>query len=401
MNKRIIVIGGGIVGLATAWRIKNSYPECELTVLEKETSVAQHQTGRNSGVIHSGIYYKPGSLKALNCTQGKDALITFCEQHKIPYQITGKVIIATKEQELSQLEVLLERGKANGVPVRRVTRDELLTIEPHVAGLAGLHVASTGIVSYTAVAEKLASLLNESNARVVTGFKVTSVTLRNGETEIVAHNKNSLVADLVVNCAGLACDRIALMMGTEPGLRIIPFRGEYFQLNQEKAYLCRTLIYPVPDPSFPFLGVHLTKMIDGSVECGPNAVLAFAREGYFKSDFSCSDMAEVLSYPGFQRLALRYWKTGLSEMYRSLSKPAFTRALKRLVPEIETQDLTPAPAGIRAQAVLASGALVDDFFIKESVNAVHVLNAPSPAATSCLSIGQHIVERIAPRIRAI
>jgi L-2-hydroxyglutarate oxidase len=396
--KRIAIIGGGIVGLATAWRILNRFPNHRITVLEKEPSVAQHQTGRNSGVIHSGIYYKPGSLKAINCCTGKDALINFCHDHGINFKITGKVIVATREEERKQLHILHERGRANGVPVDIVDRETLLKIEPHVAGIEGLHVKSTGIIDYRSVAQKLSDLLSQSGHQVLTDFKVTRIQVKPNETMISAGNGDSVVADLVVNCAGLACDRIALLMGDDPGMRIIPFRGEYFQLNPNKSYLCQTLIYPVPNPAFPFLGVHLTKMIDGSVECGPNAVLAFAREGYFKTQFSLRDMSETFSYPGFQRLATRYWKTGLAEMYRSLSKSAFTRALQRLVPEIQSQDLTPAPAGIRAQAVLANGDLMDDFLIKETASAIHVLNAPSPAATSCLSIGEHITERIALRV---
>jgi (S)-2-hydroxyglutarate dehydrogenase len=394
MTTEFLIIGGGIVGLAVAYEIQRTITASVVTVVEKETDVALHQSGRNSGVIHSGVYYKPGSLKATNCIHGRNMLVEFCKEHDLDFDITGKIIVATRQSEIAQLDMIIQRGIANGVPLKQLSSEEVKEIEPHVSCLRGIQVESTGITDYAKVARKLAQLIISNGGQVKRSFNVTKIQSSSSVHTAISNNDDAISARYIVNCAGLASDRIARFMGIDPGLRIIPFKGEYYVLNKDKAYLCNSLIYPVPDPNFPFLGVHLTRMIDGAVECGPNAVLAFAREGYKKNAFSYHDTAETLCYSGFQKLAARYWMTGLSEMYRSISKRAFTKAIQVLVPEISVNDLTPAPAGIRAQAVLANGLLVDDFFIKESERAIHVLNAPSPAATSCLSIAKYVVKKM-------
>lgn len=390
----LIVIGGGIVGLATAWRYGQRWPGKRAIVLEKEASVAQHQTGHNSGVIHSGIYYKPGSLKALTCFEGKKQLEAFCAEHNVPFDVCGKVIVATSGAELPALEKIQERGVANGVACQRIDPTQLRELEPYAAGVAALHVPVTGIVDYTAVCSRLVGAIEQGGGRVVTGALVTRMDRTNGE--VVVHSAaGPFTAPRVVNCAGLYSDRVAKLSGADPAARIVPFRGEYFELRPSAHRLVRNLIYPTPDPKFPFLGVHFTRMIGGGVECGPNAVLAFAREGYKKSDINLKELAGALGFSGFQRMALRHWRMGAGEMVRSLFKGAFVRALQRLVPEITADDLIAAPAGVRAQAVLPSGELVDDFLIESQGAVVNVLNAPSPAATASLEIGRQIVERIA------
>lgn len=392
----VIIVGGGIVGLATAHRLLERFPRRSVLVLEKETAVGQHQTGHNSGVLHSGIYYKPGSLRAENCREGKRAMEAFCAAQGLPYEICGKVIVAVDEQELPQLERIYERGQQNGVRCERIGRERLRELEPHAAGIAAIHVPEAGIVNYRRVAERLAELVQSGSGLVLTGKRVESIEVLSGEVQVRAGGSTYSAAQLVT-CAGLQSDRVARMAGQALTARIVPFRGEYYDVRPEAQSLCRHLIYPVPDPRFPFLGVHFTRMIDGGVECGPNAVLALAREGYRKTDVQLRDLYESLTYVGFLRLAARCWRIGLDEMWRSWNKAAFVRALQRLVPEVQADDLVPARAGVRAQALAPSGELVDDFLILEQPRAVHVCNAPSPAATSALNIGKLIVDKLAPR----
>ena len=390
----LIIIGGGIVGLATAYRFQQRFPERSLRLLEKEQELATLQTGRNSGVLHSGIYYKPGSLKAKNCREGKLAMQQFCDAEGIPYELCGKVIVATDEQELPRLADIYERGQANGVRCELIGPERLRELEPHASGLQAIHVPEAGIVDYRQVSLRLAERVREHGGEITLGARVTGFDL-NGSDTVVRTTAGDFFASRVVNCAGLHSDRVARLSGEKPPVWIIPFRGEYFDVRPEAHHLVRTMIYPVPDPAFPFLGVHFTRSIHGGVECGPNAVLAFAREGYFKTTLNPRDLVESLTYPGFLRLAARYWRMGVAEMWRSASKKAFVRALQRLVPEIRPEYLEPAPAGVRAQALARDGSLVDDFLIEEHQGVVNVLNAPSPAATSALNIGQAIVDRLA------
>lgn len=393
----LAIIGGGIVGLATAYQFQLRFPGSRIVVLEKEKALANHQTGRNSGVLHSGIYYRPGSLKAENCRAGKLAMEVFCRREGIAYQICGKVIVAIDENELPRLDRILANGQANGVNCEKIGTERLAELEPHAAGIAAIHVPETGIVDYRAVTRRLAEIIRTGGSEVVTSARVTG--LRSAaDSEIVTTISGTFSARHVVNCAGLYSDRVARLTGATPASRIVPFRGEFFSLRPEAHHFVRGLIYPVPDPRYPFLGVHFTRRIDGSVECGPNAVLAYSREGYRHSNFNVRDLAETLTYPGFWRLALRYWRTGTGEMWRSLSKKAFVRALQRLVPEIEARHLDWAPAGVRAQAVNRDGSMVDDFLIQHSDRVTHVENAPSPAATASLNIGRLIVDQIAARI---
>lgn len=393
-NSSAIVIGGGIVGLASAWQLTQKFPGVRVTVLEKEAGVAQHQTGHNSGVIHSGIYYKPGSLKARNCREGKVAMEAFCEREGIPYETCGKVIVATEEKELAGLEKLYEKGQANGVVCEMIGPERLRELEPHVRGIKAIHVKEAGIAAYTRVCQRLAELVAEAGGRVVMSARATAIRhLPQGV--VVETTAGAFEASWLINCAGLQSDRVTALSGAKPPAKIVPFRGEYFELTPEAAKLCRNLIYPVPDPNFPFLGVHYTRMIAGGVECGPNAVLALAREGYTWSDINIADLAEVLTYPGFLRMMAKHWAMASYEVWRSLSKAAFTRALQRLIPEIRESDLHAAPAGIRAQALTVEGTLVDDFLLQESARIVNVCNAPSPAATASLAIGAHVVATLA------
>jgi L-2-hydroxyglutarate oxidase LhgO len=394
----VVIIGGGIVGLATAYRLLQDRPDLHLVILEKEDAVAQHQTGRNSGVLHSGIYYKPGSLKAKNCRAGKEAMVAFCEAENVPYEICGKVIVATEETEVPTLRMIYERGRENGVDCTMVGAERLRELEPHAAGIQAIHVPETGIVDYRIVCERLAERIREMGGEIRTGARVERIGHADG-TNTVYSTTDTVSTRTVVNCAGLQSDRVAAMTGTKPEVKIVPFRGEYYVLTDEAKSLCRNLIYPVPNPSFPFLGVHFTRMVDGRVECGPNAVLAFAREGYTKTDVNPRDLAETLAYPGFLKLAATYWKTGAGEMWRSFSKQAFVRALQKLIPEIRAEHLEPAPAGVRAQAVTRDGQLLDDFLIEESGSVINVCNAPSPAATSALNIGRTIADRLLPKLR--
>ncbi|MHB1091217.1 MAG: L-2-hydroxyglutarate oxidase [Ilumatobacteraceae bacterium] len=393
-NADVVVVGGGIVGLATALQIVEKRSNTHVVVLEKENKQARHQTGHNSGVIHSGLYYKPGSLKAQMCRDGYERLVEFCRRENIPHQICGKIVVATQPHELPQIEELLHRGEANGLRgIRILSPGEIHEIEPHCTGLKGLFVPQTGIVDYVAVAAKYVERLKAHGAEVKFGETVTA--MKADASGATVESTTSLWhAAAVVTCAGLQSDRVAKMSGTDIDLRILPFRGEYFTLTAEGQALIKNLIYPVSNPEFPFLGVHFTRMIGGGVECGPNAVLAFAREGYRKTDINLTDLWESLTWPGFRKVARKYWKTGIGEYYRSFSKVAFTRALKRLVPEIEASHLVPAEAGVRAQACDRTGGLIDDFYIQRNGRVLNVCNAPSPAATASLAIGSSIADSV-------
>jgi (S)-2-hydroxyglutarate dehydrogenase len=392
------VVGGGIVGLATARAIKDANPGASLLILEKEADWAQHQTGHNSGVIHSGIYYRPGSFKAQFCRAGNRSMVEFCERYAIAHEICGKVIVATQECELPQLDKLYQRGLENQLRVTRLGPQEIAEIEPNVRGLAAIRVFDAGIVDYKQVCRTLARTLADAGCAMHLGRKVTAMSRKTDRVELGAEGE-LFTARYAINCAGLHSDRIATLGGANPGLQIVPFRGEYYELRPESRHLVKHLIYPVPDPNFPFLGVHYTRMIGGHVEAGPNAVLALAREGYRKTDVNWSDLREVMAFPGFWKLSSRYWKEGMQEMWRSVSKQAFVRSLQQLIPSIQSSDLSPAPAGIRAQALKRDGALVDDFHIIDDGRCVHVCNAPSPAATASLEIGKHIASLVAGRVQ--
>jgi (S)-2-hydroxyglutarate dehydrogenase len=388
----IIVIGGGIVGLSAAMHVSQAFPKFRVLVLEKEQTVGRHQTGHNSGVIHSGIYYKPGSLKAKLCVEGAAAMIGFCREHGIPYEICGKVIVATTVDEVPRLHSLLERGQANGIPgLKLINREQAREIEPHCGGVAWLHVPGTGITDYAKVCLKYAELLAAQGCAVNTSTEVTSIRQSAGEM-VVETNRGSFKTRYIINCAGLQSDRVTRMAGASTAVRIVPFRGEYYDLTPERRNLVRNLIYPVPDLRFPFLGVHFTRRIGGDVDAGPNAVLALKREGYKKTDFSLRDTSETFAYGGFWKMAAKYWRDGTAELYRSLRKSAFVRALQTLVPEIRDSDLVANGSGVRAQAVRPDGSLVDDFQFVCAGNMLHVWNVPSPAATASLTIGQEIAQ---------
>jgi (S)-2-hydroxyglutarate dehydrogenase len=389
----LTIIGGGIVGLATALEVTQRYPRLRLAVLEKEEGLAVHQTGHNSGVIHSGIYYKPGSLKAQMCVTGAKALVTFCDQHSIPYERCGKVVVATTAEELPCLEELHRRGIANGVEgMEMIGPERLRELEPHATGIKALHVPTTGIIDFPRVAQAYAKLIQERGGEIRLRHHVYRI-IQASDGLILETSQGSVATQHLVNCGGLFCDRVARMAGASPDMQIVPFRGEYYMIAPHRRSLVKNLIYPVPDPALPFLGVHFTRTIDGLVEAGPNAVLALAREGYRKSDFVPRDLGETLTFPGFWKMARRYWQTGMGEMIRSFSKAAFVKALQRLLPELTADDLQPGGSGVRAQAIASSGALVDDFAISVTDRALHVLNAPSPGATASLAIGQMIVEK--------
>jgi (S)-2-hydroxyglutarate dehydrogenase len=396
LSADVAIIGGGIVGLATGYELGRQFPDKKIVLLEKEAGLAEHQTGRNSGVIHSGIYYKPGSLKAINCREGRQALVQFCQAEGVAHEICGKVIVALEERELPLLERIFERGQANGVKCEVVGPERLRELEPHAAGIRAIHVPEAGIVDFKGVCQRLAAHIERAGGTILTNARVTAIR-PDSQGTVVVSQAGDIAAKYVVNCAGLYCDRVTEMSGIKPDAKIVPFRGEYYELIPAAEHLCRNLIYPVPDPAFPFLGVHFTRMAVGGVECGPNAVLAFAREGYHLSDVNVRDLAESLTYPGFLRMAARNWKMGLGELWRSISKGAFVKSLQRLVPEIRSEHLHPSPAGVRAQALARDGSLVDDFAILESDRVVNVLNAPSPAATASLNIGRLIVGRLAKR----
>jgi (S)-2-hydroxyglutarate dehydrogenase len=393
----VAIVGGGIVGLATAWQLILRYPRLHILVLEKEATVGEHQTGHNSGVLHSGIYYKPGTLRATNCRTGKQAMEEFCAAHGLPFEICGKVIVAVNEGELPDLERIYERGRQNGVRCALVGPEQLKELEPHAAGIQAVHVPEAGIVNFRAVVEKLAELVQARGGEVRCSTCAKGVR-QNGQQIDVETTAGSFTANYLVTCAGLHSDRVAKTTGVQPEAKIVPFRGEFYELKHEAQHLCRNLIYPVPNPAFPFLGVHFTRMIQGGVECGPNAVLAFAREGYRKTDINLRDLCETLAFRGFRKLARKYWRIGAGEMWRSWSKAAFVRALRRLIPEIRGEQLIPARAGVRAMALEPDGTLVDDFVIQATGRIVNVLNAPSPAATSSLNIGKLIVDKLAEQI---
>ncbi len=390
-TRDVVVIGGGIVGCATAMALLARHT-LSLVVLEAEDHLAAHQTGNNSGVIHSGLYYKPGSLKATNCVKGREAMYRFCEEHSIAHDRCGKVVVATTPEEIPRLDELERRGRANGLDeIRRLRPEEIKEHEPHVSGIDGLWVPYTGIVDYTAVTEAYGRIVRERGGEVLTRARVVGFRRDRGAF-VVETTAGEVRCRALVNCAGLQSDRVAKLCGVAPGLQIVPFRGEYYEIVKERQDLVRNLIYPVPDPAFPFLGVHFTRMIKGGVEAGPNAVLAFKREGYSKWSVSPSDTLAFTFYPGFWRMASQHWRMSLGEMHRSWSKQAFVKALQRLLPELTTADVHPAGAGVRAQALEPSGKLVDDFRIVEAERQVHVLNAPSPAATASISIGESIAE---------
>ena len=391
----VLVVGGGIIGMSTAYALTRARPGLRITVLEKEAGPARHQTGRNSGVIHSGVYYQPGSLKARYAMQGAQEMVKFCTEYGIPHEVTGKLIVATQRAELPRLHALAQRGRENGIRVRELGPTQIAEFEPYVEGVAALHIGTTGVCDFTAVARRMASLAEDAGTRLRYGAEVTAVDRREGVGVAVRTRSGEVLrARALVNCAGLHSDRIAELTGDDPIARIVPFRGEYYELAPERADLVHGLVYPVPDPAFPFLGVHLTRGLDGSVHLGPNAVPALAREGYDWRTARAGDLATSLRWPGSWRLAARHWRYGVGELRRSVSRETFTSAVRRLLPSVRESDLRPAPAGVRAQAVLRDGGLVDDFLIAESPRAVHVLNAPSPAATASLPIGRSIAARV-------
>lgn len=394
-----VVVGGGIVGLSTAWTILEKKPSARIAVVEKEEHWAVHQTGRNSGVLHSGIYYKPGSLKSKLCREGNCRLLKFCNANGIRHETCGKVIVATTESELPLMGNLYQRGLANGLAVKKLSAGAVTEIEPHVRCLAGIQVPSTGIVDFVGVCQKLVELIEDRGGELRLGTEVRGLRCDNTGA-VLETSKGAMTAGWVINCAGLHSDRVAKLGGARPGAQIVPFRGEYYELKPERRFLVKNLIYPVPDPQFPFLGVHFTRMIDGSVHAGPNAVLSLKREGYHRTSFDLRDCLDTMTYRGFWRLAAKHARSGLAEIHRSFSKKAFLRSLQRLIPEVQEEDLVPGGAGVRAQAIRPDGTLVDDFMIVTGPNAIHVCNAPSPAATASLEIGRVIAEQI-PELSAV
>jgi len=393
MNQ-IIIIGAGIVGLATALKLNEKLPFAKITILEKENDVSKHQTGNNSGVIHSGIYYKPGSLKAKNCVSGYKMLLKFCDENNIKYNLCGKVVVATNESETEYLQTLFKRGVENGLKNLKVLNEaELKEIEPNVKGIAGIYVPQTGIIDYKVVSQKMKEILISKGVEIKFNEEVMGIEKQNSH-QIIITKTNNYETDFVISCAGLQSDRVALFTENELNVRIIPFRGEYYKLKDSSKHLVKTLIYPVPDPNFPFLGVHFTNLIDGGVEAGPNAVFSFKREGYNRTSFNLKDTFQSLTWIGFLIVAKKYWQTGMGEFYRSFSKKAFVKALQKLIPQISESDLSKGGAGVRAQACDKNGTLVDDFYLIENENIIHILNAPSPAATASLAIGNFIAEKV-------
>lgn len=386
-----VIIGGGIIGTSSAMALLKNF-NCSILIIETENKLAAHQTGNNSGVIHSGLYYKPGSLKAKHCNEGRQLMYNFCEKHNISFKRTGKVVVAINKAELTGLNNLFERGTANGLKgIKRLNKKELVKYEPHVNGIEGLFVPQTGIVDFSQVTNTFAQLFKAEGGEIETDCKFLSLSKLRNEL-IIKTSKGDVKSRFLLNCGGLYSDRIAKLCGVDPGLQIIPFRGEYYKLNKDKEHLVENLIYPVPDSRFPFLGVHFTRMINGGVEVGPNALLAFKRVGYSIKEFSFSDFSQMITYKGFWKMAAKYYKTGFTEFQRSVSKTAFVRAINKLVPEIESEDIEKSGAGVRAQAVDSAGRLIDDFRIVETERMIHVLNAPSPAATASISIGKYISE---------
>jgi (S)-2-hydroxyglutarate dehydrogenase len=396
----VIIVGAGIVGLATAHKLIEANPKIKVTILEKETAIALHQTGHNSGVIHSGIYYKPGSLKAINCQQGYKQLLDFCKDHGIKYDLCGKVIVATSENERGSLDNIYKRGIENGLTgIKKISSQEVKEIEPHVSCVEGVWVPQTGIVDYKDVSAKYAAIFVKNGGTLLLGEKVLKIHSSKNET-IVVTNKQEIKCKTVVNCSGLYSDKVAKYTNKDIDLKIIPFRGEYYDLKKEKEYLVKNLIYPVPNPDFPFLGVHYTRMIHGGVEAGPNAVLAFKREGYSRWDINPLELLETLTFSGFRKVATKYWDEGWMEMKRSYSKRLFVKALQTLIPEIQADDVVRSGAGVRAQACDSAGNLLDDFAIFENDNIINVCNAPSPAATSSLAIGETIAQKVIKKLVA-
>lgn len=394
MNADIAIVGGGIVGLATAYHLSQKYSDKKIVVLEKEAELAFHQTGNNSGVIHSGLYYKPGSLKAKNCIDGYNMLLDFCNENDIHYELCGKVVVASDESEIPALRTLFDRGRENGLEgLEMLDKARLKEIEPHLAGVQGIRVPQTGIINYKNVCAKLAEKITAAGGEIRLNTLVKSIEETADGVQIVT-NKSFVECKMMINCAGLYSDEVAKMHLGDIDTKIIPFRGEYFELTTEAEHLVKHLIYPVPDPAFPFLGVHFTRMADGGIEAGPNAVFAFKKEGYKRTDFDFKEFFGSLLWPGFQKVMFKYWKTGLGEMYRSFSKKQFTKALQKLIPEIREEHLVAAPAGVRAQACDKTGGLLDDFKLVTEKRAIHVINAPSPAATSSLSIGKTIADMV-------
>ena len=418
-NFDIIVVGAGIVGLATVYKLLERNPRLKICIIEKENGVSRHQTGNNSGVIHSGIYYKPGSLKAVNCRRGYKMLLDFCDKNDIPYDICGKVIVAASDEEIPRLKNLYERGQQNGLEgLNELSADELKNYEPYANGVIGILVPQTGIIDYKVVSGKLSNIIQDMGAEIIFNEKLEIINdnkiiprpsflyaqkFPKPEQKVVEiiTNKSSYSCRLLITCCGLQSDRVAKLNNENLNVKIIPFRGEYFTIKKERRYLVKNLIYPVPDPQFPFLGVHFTRMIDGKVEAGPNAVFAFMREGYKKTDIDFKDLAESIFWKGFITVAKKYWKIGFGEFYRSFSKPAFVKALQKLLPEIKSDDLAPGGAGVRAQACDINGNLVDDFLFIENEKVIHVCNAPSPAATASLSVGDTIAEKAIERLENI
>ncbi len=389
-----IVIGGGIVGLATAWQLSQRFPGSSIRLLEKENELAAHQSGRNSGVLHSGIYYKPGSLKAKTCRAGKAAMEAFCREHSVPYEICGKIIVAVDASEVDRLDAIHQRGLQNGVNNHWLDEKQIREIEPHAAGVRALHVPESGIVDYPAVCHKLSELLQQGGNFV--HLKSEAMAIESDRDQVHISTRDArYTCNFLVTCSGLHSDRIVRMSGLKPPAQIVPFRGEYYELKDHRRHLCRNLIYPVPDPKFPFLGVHFTRMIHGEVECGPNAVLALAREGYTWGTIRWKDLLESVGYRGFLRLAGQHWRMGIGEIHRSISKAAFVRALQRLMPDVRAEDLIACRAGVRAQAIAPDGSMIDDFLWVSGHRMLHVCNAPSPAATASLEIGRLIAERVA------
>ncbi len=392
----VVIVGAGIVGLATAWQILRRRPGLRLALWDKEEQVAAHQTSHNSGVMHSGIYYKPGGTKALNCRKGHAMLMAFCEEHGVPYDLCGKVIVATREEELPRLHAIFDRGRANGLEgIRLLSGEEVKEYEPHVAATAGIYVPQAGIVDYARVAGKLLELIQAKGGVFFGGHALRAVFAERPSRNLrLISPSGEISTRYLITAAGLYADKMARLTGMDPGMKIVPFRGEYYRLRREKEHLVNNLIYPVPNPAFPFLGVHYTRMIGGGIEAGPNAVLAFGREGYSRWDVRFGELAEALTYKGFLRLAAKYWKTGLDELRRSYSKRAFIKALQHLIPEVGYEDLQRSGAGVRAQAIAPDGSMINEFLIRENHRIIHVLNAPSPAATSALSIGQDVADKL-------
>jgi (S)-2-hydroxyglutarate dehydrogenase len=396
-EKRVALIGGGLVGLSTAYAISNRWPEVKIDLFEKEDRVSAHQSGRNSGVIHSGIYYKPGSLKAKLCHEGRSKLVDFCSREGVLFDTCGKLIVATTPDEIPRLQHIFDRGKENGVRCTLISAEEIAEFEPHATGLKAIHVPDAGIVDYPGVARRLQAILEEKGHSVFLNSPVDSLS-ESPDGSFLTSLGRSHSYDLIISCGGLQSDRLAKLSGATADFQIVPFRGVYYELTAEARHLCSNLIYPVPDPAYPFLGVHFTRMTDGRIEVGPNAVLASAREGYSLKTWNAHDLMEAVRFEGFRHLARNHWRKGITELHRTLSKNAYLRALKTLVPSIRAKDLLPCRSGIRAQALRSDGTMVDDFVIVEQSHIVHVCNAPSPAATACLAIGDSIADRVESRL---